>query len=72
MNEKRRRINPAGRQVVRGLTHGRAIIHDVNPATPEVFKLDGTHLTLVGNAVSLSTFKEAFEHFSTRLCSHCL
>ena len=65
MNDKRRRINRAGRQAVRGLSHGRAIIHELDPTTPGLFKNDGTHLTLIGNAIFLNTFKEALKIFLT-------
>ena len=50
MNDKKKRINRAGRQIVRGLFHGRAIIHELDSNTSGLFKPDGTHLTLTGNA----------------------
>ena len=62
---KRKRINHAGRQAVRGLSHGRAIIHELDPTTPGLYKNDGTHLTLIGNAIFLNTFKEALNIFLT-------
>ena len=33
--------------------------------TPGLFKNDGTHLTLIGNAIFLNTFKEALNIFLT-------
>ena len=67
MNDKRKRFNRAGRQAVRGLSHGRAIIHELDPTTPGLFKNDddNTHLTLIGNAIFLNTFKEALKIFLT-------
>ncbi|MEW8545795.1 MAG: hypothetical protein AB2693_19915 [Candidatus Thiodiazotropha sp.] len=63
MNEKRKRINRAGRQVIHDLTYGRAIIHELDATTPGLFKPDGVHLTLIGNAIFLNTFKEALRFF---------
>lgn len=63
MDNKRKRINRAGRQVVRGLAHGRAIIHELDTEVPGLFKPDGVHLTLIGNAIFLNTFKEALNIF---------
>ena len=71
MNEKRKCINSAGRQVIRGLTHGRAIIHELYSTTLRLFKPDGTHLTLIGNAIVLDTFKEYLKIFPYRW-SNCL
>ena len=65
MNEKRKPIYRAGRQAVRGLSYGGAIIHELDPPTPGLFKNDGTHLTLIGNAIFLNTFKEALNIFLT-------
>ena len=66
MNDKRKPINRAGRQAVRGLSHGRAIIHELDPTTPGLFKNDGTHLTLIGNAIFFKHIQRGFENFSHR------
>ena len=65
INEKRKRINRADRQVVRELIHGKAIIHEIDTITSGLFKPDGVHLTLIGNAIFLNTFKEALSLFLT-------
>ena len=65
MNEKRKLINRTGCQVVRELIHGKAIIHEIDTITSGLFKPDGVHLTLIGNAIFLITFKEALSLFLT-------
>lgn len=65
IDEKRKRINRAGRQVVRDLVCGRAIMHEIDTLTPGLLKPDGVHLTLIGNAIFLNTFEEAVNTFHT-------
>ena len=63
INEKRKSINRAGRQVVRSLNHGRYIIHEIETETPGLFLRDGTHLTNIGNDIFLITLQEAIRLF---------
>lgn len=63
INEKRKRVNRAGRQVIRGLQQGRYIIHEIETITTGLFHEDGTHLTRVGNAIFLTALLEACRIF---------
>ena len=63
INNKRKRINRAGRQAVNDIINGRSIVHEIDLVTPGLFKADGCHLTLVGNAIFLNTLEEAVSAF---------
>ena len=63
INNKRKRINRAGRQAVNDIINGRSIVHKIDLVTPGLFKADGCHLTLVGNAIFLNTLEEAVSAF---------
>lgn len=63
MNEKRKRINRAGHQVVRNFDLGRYIIHEIETVTLGLFQEDGTHLTQIGNAILLTALQEAIRLF---------
>ena len=65
LDNKRKRINRAGRQITRTLPHGYSIIHELDSSTSGLFKTDGVHLTLIGNAIFLNTFEEALVAFSS-------
>ena len=65
MDLKRKRINRAGRLSAKLLLHGRYIIHNIDPVTPGLLKVDGKHLTDIGNRIFLQAFKEALCHFFT-------
>ena len=49
INEKRKRINRAGRQANRDLDKGRYIIHEIETSTTGLFLSDGVHLSDIGN-----------------------
>ena len=61
MNEKRKRINRAGQQVVQSMNPGRYIIHETE--TPGLFLHDETYLTNTGNDIFLNTLQEAIRLF---------
>ena len=63
MNEKRKYINRAGRQVVQSMNRGRYIIHEIETETPGLFLHDGTHLTNIVNDIFLNTLQEAITLF---------
>lgn len=63
MNEKRKRVNRAGHQVVRNFDLGRFIIHEIETVTLGLFQKDGTHLTQIGNAIFLTAIQEAIRLF---------
>ena len=62
MDQKRKRINRAGRQVTKQLNNGKAIIHEID-TTPGLHKSDGVHLSRIGNAIFLNTMEEALMSF---------
>lgn len=62
-NQKRKRINRAGRQVADQLPNGKYIIHEIETETNGLFLEDGVHLTPVGNDIFLNTFQEAVNAF---------
>lgn len=64
LDNKRKRINRAGRLVTKELPHGRSIRHSID-TTPGLLKEDGVHLTLIGNAIFLDTLQEALHTFTT-------
>ena len=63
MDQKRKRVNRAGRQAVRTLTWGRSILHEIDTDTPGLLKRDGTHLSKIGNHIFLLTLQEAIRLF---------
>ena len=63
MDLKRKRINRAGRSCVCANSFGRIVKIDINRNTPGFYKSDGTHLSDVGNQMSLFTFSEALGQF---------
>ena len=63
MNNKRKRINRAGRQAVTSFPTGRYICHEIDPQIHGLLKPDGTHLTKIGNSIFLLTFQEALRLF---------
>lgn len=65
LNDKRKRINRAGRQTARSLFKGRYITHEIDTKTPGLLKTDGTHLTKIGNRIFLLAFEEALRLFFT-------
>lgn len=64
LDQKRRRINRLGRQVAFNVD-GKAIQHELDFNTTGLFKMDGVHLTAVGNAIFFNTFEEAINLFVT-------
>ena len=63
LDQKRKRINRAGRQVIRQLANGKYIVHEIDTVTPGLFRPDGVHLTLIGNSIFLNTMQEALLSF---------
>lgn len=62
LDQKRKRINRIGRQVTLSL-NGKGISHELDFATPGIFRPDSVHLTRIGNAIFLNTFEEALNIF---------
>ena len=63
MNNKRKRINRVGRQIVRNLSKGRAIIHEIDEKISSLISHDGVHLAPVGNDIFLNTMSEGVSSF---------
>ena len=63
MNNKRKRINRAERQVAKNLLQGTSIIHEIDITTNGLYKSDRVHLTGIGNDIFLNTFPEALAAF---------
>ena len=62
-DEKHKRVNRAGRQVIRSLNLGRSIIHEIEIKANGLFLADGVHLSPVGNDIFLNTISEAILSF---------
>ncbi|MCG8045583.1 MAG: SGNH/GDSL hydrolase family protein [Candidatus Thiodiazotropha endolucinida] len=62
MNLKRKQVNRLGRGVAIGFG-GKGIHHELDFSTTGLFRSDGVHLTLIGNAILLNTFEEAMDIF---------
>ena len=59
MNNKRKRITRAGRQIVRNLLKGRAIIHEIDTKTSGLISYGGVHLA----PIFLNTLSEGVSSF---------
>ena len=63
IDEKRKRVNRAGRQIIRNLNMGRSIIHEIETKTNGLFLADGVHLSPIGNDIFLNTISEGILSF---------
>ena len=63
LNNKRKRFNALGRQVLKPCANGRIIKHDITTDCPGLFRADGCHLSDIGIALFCNTLQGAVEIF---------